>query len=310
MNVRTTAQSQMNNVTAYLQKQSSALTTVLGQLSSGLRIQAPSDDPAGYVAVSQAKVQSGQFATYSQTMTDATSTLNAGVSALQDTNDIFTQAKQLAQQGANATTNPAGLKALADQVDSLVSRLVSTANTQFGSQYLFGGAASDAPPFEVTGTNAQGQATAVTYNGSGHQAQALIGPNQTVDTLYSGDKVFQKTGADAFQTLISLRDTLNNSSLSQTDMAAAMNQSLKDIDAVAGSIRDTTAQQSSSLVNLGALQSRVQDLKLAADTQVTNIGRTDYSSAIVQMQEQETAMQATLAVSARLVQPSLLSFIQ
>jgi flagellar hook-associated protein 3 FlgL len=306
-----TVQSQANTIIAYMQQQSSALSTVQNQLSSGYRIQTPADDPAGYAALAQARATSQQFATYSQTMSDATSTLNAGVDAFQDVNNILTQAKQIATSGANANTDPSGYQVMATQVNGLINRLVSDANTQVDGQYLFGGTATDTPPFQVT-TDAQGNTTGVTYSGSADAARSLIGPGQTVDTRYAGSQVFQQAGADVFQALINLRNNLTDPTLtqSQSSMSAALNQSLTDIGSATTAVGNTTAQQSSSLSTLSAIQNRVQDLKLASDSRIGTVGGTDYSSAIVQMQEQDTALQASMAVSARLFQPNLLSFIQ
>ncbi|MDB5307480.1 MAG: flgL [Gemmataceae bacterium] len=309
--MRVTAQSQANNVIAYMQQQSSTLASVQGQLASGFRIQAPSDDPAGYAVLSGAKASSLQFATYTQTMTDATDTLNSGVSALQDVSGILSQARQLATQGADATTDATGYKAIASQVNGLISRLLTDANTAVGGKYLFGGTATDSAPFQVTATDAQGNPTAISYTGSPDRARALIGPGQTVDTRYVGSQVFQQPGADVFQTLINLRNNLTDPTLtsSQGGMSAALNQRLSDLTAAAGAVSNTTAEQSSNLATLSAVQGRVDDLKLAADAQVGTVGGTDYSSAIVKMQEQEVALQASAAVSAKLLQPNLLSFI-
>jgi flagellar hook-associated protein 3 FlgL len=309
---RVTAQMQANDAVAYMQQQSSALATAQNQLSSGSQIQVPSDNPSGYTTLVEAQTASLQYATYNQTMTAATSTLSSSTNALQNINNILTQSQTIAEQGADASTSTVGYQALATQVNSLISQLMTNANASVGGAYLFGGTANNAPPFQVSATDSQGNPTAITYNGSSEPGQTLIGPGQTVNTEYAGNQVFQQSGSDVFQALINLRNNLTNpaNTQSQNTMSQALNQSLTEIGSAATAVQNVEAQQSSSMSMMGSLQTQVQNLQLAANTQASNVGSTDYASAIVQMQEQETALQASMTVSAKMLQTSLLNFIQ
>jgi flagellar hook-associated protein 3 FlgL len=314
MYLRVTAQMQANDAITYMQQQSSQLATLQGQVASGIQLQVPSDNPAGYTTLTQAQTASLQYATYNQTMTDATSTLSASSSALQNINNILTQAQGLATQGADATTGSQDYQAIATQVDSLISEALTNANVSQGGVYLFGGTANSAPPFSVSATDASGNPTAIAYNGSSESSQVLIGPGQTVNTQYAGSQVFQQSGADVFQALINLKNNLTNPTLtqSQNSMSQALNQSLSQISSASTAIQNVEAQQSSSVSMLGSLQTQVQNLQLAVNTQVSNVSSTNYSSAIVQMQEQDTALQASMEVSSQMLQSqsNLLNFIQ
>jgi flagellar hook-associated protein 3 FlgL len=309
MNIRVTGQTQVSNAIAYIRNSSDGLAKYQDQLSSGLRVKLPSDDPVQYPALARAKAESARLTAYAATMSDATTSLNAGVSALQDANDVLTQAKQLAAQGANGDVNQNDQDALATQVDALIDRMVAAGNTQVNGHYLFGGTATDTPPFRVATTNAQGKPATIAYDGSADRGRALIGAGQTVDTKYVGSAVLQQGGGDVFQTLTSLRDALRDPAMSQAAKSQALNQSLSQIDTAQTAIGNAMGEQSSSLATLDSLQSRMQDLKLTADTRSGEIEGTDYAEAVVKMQEQENTLQASLAVSARLLQPSLLSFI-
>jgi flagellar hook-associated protein 3 FlgL len=302
---------QANNAIAYMQQQSAAAATYENQLSSGLQIQAPSDNPIGYTVLAQAQTDSLQYATYNESITNATSTLSSSSTALQNVNGILSQAQTLATEGANATSGGVEYQGLADQVNSLVSELLNNANTQVGGSYLFGGTATGTQPF-TSSTDSSGNVQAVTYNGSSQAGQALIGPNQTVATESVGSQVFQQSGADVFQALITLRNNLSNPSLtsSQPAMSAALNQSLSAITTAATAIQSVEAQQSSSVTTLGSLQTQVQNLQLAANNQATNVSAVDYPTAIVQLQQQETSLQASMDVSSKILQQNLLNFLQ
>jgi flagellar hook-associated protein 3 FlgL len=309
---RVTAQMQANDAISYMQQQSSALDTAENQLASGIQLQVPSDNPVGYTTLVQAQTASLQYATYNQTITDASSTLSSSSNALQNINNILTQATAAATQGADATTGSSGYQGLATQVNGLISELMTNANSAVNGNYLFGGTATNTPPFQVTATDAQGNPTAITYNGSSDPGQVLIGQNQTMNTEYAGNQVLQQSGADVFQALINLRNNLTNPALiqSQNSMSQALNQSLGEISAAATAVQNVSAEQAGNMTTLNSVQTQIQNLQLAANTTAGNVSDTNYSSAIVQMQEQQTALQASMEVSSKMLQTSLLNFLQ
>jgi len=305
MNVRVTGQTQTNSAVAYLRQNAAGLAKYQDQVSSGLRVKLPSDDPAQYPALARARAAGERLGAYAGTLAAANTDLNAGVGALQEATSVLTRAKQIAVEGADAGTDQQGATALATEVDGLIARMLSAANTEQDGAYLFGGTATGSPPFAA---DAAGNPTTITYNGTADRGRGLIGPGQTVDTKYAGAAVFQRPGADVFQTLIGLRDDLRNPGAG--GKSQAINARLGAIDAALDAVGDTTAEQASHLAGLDALQGRMTDLKLTADTRAGEIEGTDYFDAVVRMRAQENALQATMAVSAKLLQPSLLDFIR
>lgn len=309
MNIRVTAQTQTASAIANMQRQTAAIAKYQGELSSGWRVQLPSDDPAAYPALVRARTTSNRYAAYGQTISESTGTLNSGVTALGDVNDVLVRAKQIAIEGADASTTTDGFAALANEVDGLINRTLSAGNTQVDGQYLFGGTATGAPPFRVAATNASGNPTTIAYDGAAERARTVIGPGQTVDTRYTGTEVLQNASGDVFQALIGLRDDLRNPANAKGG-SAVFNQRLGEIEKASDTISNVTGEQASSLATLQAIQARMGDLKLSADTRVGELAATDFAETIVKMQEQSTGLQATLSVSSKLLQPSLLDFIR
>lgn len=309
MNVRVTGQTQTANALFYLRQQAGEAARWQDQLSSGLKVKAASDNPAAFAAVAQSLAISRRTGTYQQTITDATADLNAGVSSLVDAGKVLGKAKELATQGANSGNDTSENEAYATEVDSLLNEMLDIANRQSDGKYLFGGTADGAKPFRVSAFTPGGVPATVAYDGAGERASGRIGPSQTVDTKYVGSQVFQASGADVFNELIGLRDDLRNSTLSPGAKAKAISARIGTLDAAQKQLGNATGEQSAALAGMEALQSRLIDLKLNADTRVTNLSGTDYAEAVVKLKEQETAYQATLGVTSRLLQPSLMDFI-
>lgn len=312
MNVRVTALTQSNNSIANIRLRSAELAKYQNQTSTGLRVSKPSDDPGAFPALSQVKAASLRLGAYAQNVSDSTAVLNAGVSTLQDVNDALVRAKQIALEGADATANsdPNSIEALAVEVDGLIDRALKSANSTPDGKTIFGGTASDTAPFSVATTDANGRPATIAYDGAAQRARTLTGPNQTIDTRYTGDTVFQKPGADVFQSLIALRDNLRNSALTGSARGAAFAQTITDLDASRNAIGETVAEQSSNLATLEAQAKLTDDVKLNADARIGELEGTDYAQAIVKMQENQTSLQAIYSVTSRLFESSLLDFIR
>jgi flagellar hook-associated protein 3 FlgL len=243
---------------------------------------------------------------------DSTSVLNAGVSALQDVNDVLVRARQIAIEGADSTTgsDPTSREALAIELDGLITQALQIANSQPDGKAVFGGTAIDSPPFRVATLDANGRPATIAYDGAAERTRSLIGVGQTVDTRYAGNTVFQQPGADVFQSLIALRDDLRNPTFNDAARSQALNTRLTELTAARDAIGDVMGEKSSNLANLESLGNLLTDLKLTADIRTGELAGTDYADAVVKMQEQESALQAIYAVSAKLLEPSLLDFIR
>lgn len=310
MNIRVTGQTQVNNAIANLRRQASDAAKFQDQLSSGLKVKAASDNPTAFATLTTAKASGKRMSTYQQTLNDSTSDLNAGVSVLQETTRLLTRASQLAIDGASGTIDATGFEAIASEVDSLIDSLLTTANQQQDGRYLFSGTATDTPPFRVDTLTADGKPATIAYDGAAERSRALVSPSQTVDNRYAGDEVFQATGQDVFAALIGLRDDLRNTTLTESEKTAAASARLGDIQTARDRVGEVMGEQSATLAGMEAIQSRLSDLKLNADSRAGDLEATDFAEAVLRLREQEAGFQATLGVSAKLLQPSLLDFIR
>jgi flagellar hook-associated protein 3 FlgL len=306
---RVTGQTQVATAIANLRAQTARQAKLQDQIGSGTKLALPSDGPAEYAAAARGKAASQRFDVHLQSIATATADLNAGVSALTQTNRLLSKASQLAQEGVNGATDAVGYEALATELDGVIDQAITLANSKQDGRSLFAGTATDTPAFAVT-RDAAGKPTAVQYTGSGDRAAVIVGPGQATDTRYVGSAVFQQSGGDVFAALIGLRDDLRNGSLTGTAKAAALTARLSDLEAARTAVGGAVAEQSASLVTLDATSARIRDLKLDTDARTGELEGTDYTEAVVKMKEQDGVFEATLAVTAKLMQPSLLDFIR
>ncbi len=173
----------------YVNKFNNNIYNYQKQLSSGLRLHRPSDDPVGFRQVTSFTARLEELRTEEFSVKDAENKLNTSVSQLQETNNLLTSARLLAQQGVSALSQ-SERNALAVEAESLLESLKDITKTKAAGAYLFGGTRSDEVPFEFSPPSATGGTLTVDYRGSSQNSRSFIGEAVSVETFYAGDSVF------------------------------------------------------------------------------------------------------------------------
>ncbi|OYV34776.1 MAG: flagellin, partial [Rhodospirillales bacterium 20-64-7] len=148
--------------------------TLESQLSSGLAINSPADNPAGYITAQG-------FTSQLNGLTQAISNANTGVSLLQTAQGAITQQigvvqqlNSIAVQAANGTQTSAEAQSLQNVVTQLTSQVNTIANqTQFNNISLLNGTFSGVQ-FQVGANEGQTQTLSI-----GNLAASAIGLNAT-----------------------------------------------------------------------------------------------------------------------------------
>lgn len=163
------------------------------QISSGLRISRPSDDPVAFRQATSLSVRLQELQSESYAVVDSETKLNTSVSQLTAANELVVRARSLAQQGIQATSDTER-NALATEVEGLLNSLQDISKTQSAGSFLFSGTRSDIPPFDFDQPAAPGRTLQVNYRGSTENSRAYIGDAFSVDTFFAGNEIFGPSG--------------------------------------------------------------------------------------------------------------------
>jgi flagellar hook-associated protein 3 FlgL len=142
-----------------MQQSQQALSTALQQVSTGLRVNRPSDDPSASANMVTSLAESANVDQYTKNISSLQSQMQSADSALNSVVTSLNSAITLGTSGATGTVSVANRAAIATQVQGLLSDVIGQANTEYKGVYLFGGSASTTPPFvqaSTTYTSAQG----------------------------------------------------------------------------------------------------------------------------------------------------------
>ena len=273
------------------------------KLSSGKRINRPSDDPSGTRKVLGLKAEEFQVQQFLDNTETAKEQINFTSNTLESIQDIFSKIKELTIQASNDTLGQSERKIISGELDELLESVLQNANTDNNGRYIFSGTQTLTSAFTAT-RDSNGNISSVSYNGNNEEIKYQIGPNTFIQVNLPGGKLFQDN--KAFSTLISLRDSLNASTFDsiafsnlRTTMEAAtdaISTEITKFGAKANRLEMTTNSLENSQAALKELISYTEDA--------------DVASLIMDLKHQENVLQSSLKTGAMVIQSTLLDFLR
>jgi len=274
----------LNSSLDSLTTQQNTLTT---QLSSGLAVAMPSDDPLAAAESVQLGSGISRDDSYVQSATGIESRLQVSDSALGSAVSEITAAISLAVSGLNGTSDGADLNTVSSQLGNIRDQVMSLANTSYAGSYLFSGTAGSTQPY--SNNTATTPATAV-YAGDGNKEFTQTPSGQKIAVSVPGSAIFSAPGADVLGSLNSLIADF------ATGTASASTQA--DMNELSAGLSNLTAQRAV----LGSSLSTLQQTSTYASTDAVNLEAAQ--SALV---ASNTATVATELSSSETQQKALMS---
>jgi len=173
---------------AMMQRQRDLMNTQ-AQISSGKRINSPSDDPVGAAEAAGTRTALSQFDQFKSNQDRATYLLNLGESTLGHFVDAAQSVKEKLIAAGDGAYSNAERSALATDLQGILSQMVGFANSSDGAGgYLFAGSKEATAPFSQSGL-------AISYNGDTTPLQLEVSTNRLQQVKQSGDDVLLKVRA-------------------------------------------------------------------------------------------------------------------
>ncbi len=272
------------------------------ELSTGRRVNQPSDDPAAEAAMVQENSLSAAVDQYTANSDSLTDVLNTGDSTLSSVVTLLQRAVTLGVEGANGTNNQTDLNSIAAEVSTIQSQMLSLANTSYAGQYLFAGTATGTAPYVADPTTG-----AITYVGNGSQNKVQVGTGLSVATNLPGSSIFSQpndpntTVFTALQSLITALQSGNSSGIT-----AAEGQVSDSLNAV------NTAQvfYGSTVDELTTNENYLAQEKLNITTYENTLVSADTATAAADAAQAQTVLTTTVAATAQIDQQvNLLTYL-
>jgi flagellar hook-associated protein 3 FlgL len=273
------------------------LERLQGELTSGVRLSRPSDDPPAVrrALTFRAGISAGEQ--YLRNLDSSNAWLAATEVNLGAITDLLHRARELAVQGATDSLSNDERSAIAAEVHQILEQLVLVGNASLRGQRLFGGLITDADPFTLN----QGPPTTVTYSGESGAMLREIDVGTTIQINVPGSSFLPAV----FAALITLRDDLaagNTLAISSNDIGT-LDAALDDVLVVRSEVGARMNRVEATIDRQHQVQVRLQEL-------LSKVQDTDFAAAITEFSAQETVYRAALESGSRALQPSLLDYLR
>lgn len=286
-----------------LQRRMSSQATLQEQITSGKRINRPSDDPSGSVDIMRMRTQQRADTQYARNANNAVAWLTTIDNSLTQVSTQLTKARTLTLQGANAgALSNDQRQAIANDIDAIGQSLLSLANTNYNGRLVFAGTSSADAAFTAQTDPATGAKT-YTYNGfSGSGVERRVADATTVRIDSDGSEVFGTGGSSVFAMI----DTIAQKLRDGEDISSYVG----DIDAAASKVMQEVGRIGSRENQAVDAQNALQDRKVTLRSQLSSVEDLDMPAALVELSTLEVSYQVALASTAKVLQPSLLDHLR
>ena len=267
------------------------------QTSTGKRINKPSDDPSGITTLMDLNNQITRFEQFKKNIDRGKTLLQGSDSSLNSSTNILVRMKELAIQMSNDTINADDRALAAEEVNGAKETLLNLANTQIGDTYLFGGLKTESAPFDSTGA----------FQGNTTIPEVEVGNNVTQKILTNGQNAFGDDSVSSTEDIFDILDDLS-AALSANDMSG-INTQLDRIDNGINQLNNARADVGVKLNKLRLSETILDQFEIDTKVQKSNVEDIDMVQAINDFTLVERALNASLSVSAKILQPTLLNFM-
>jgi len=172
------------------QQQQQKLAKLQQQISTGVRLTRPSDDPAAASKILELEQTVSLNLQYQTNINLAEQRLNQQDAVLANYDSLLIRVRELAIQANNAPVDTVSRNAIAAEIDERLNELLSLANTiDSNGDYLFAGYQNNSAPFTRATT---GSRDFVSFNGDDGVRSVQISQNRQLEVDIPGREIFMQ----------------------------------------------------------------------------------------------------------------------
>ena len=286
------------------------------QISSGTRINRPSDDPASFATAERMKTLGNELARREESIASARTFVDRTQQELDGLADLFTTAREDGVRAAGDTRSDDDRRAIADELRSIKDEVVDRMNSTQDGEYIFAGNRTDTQPFNEDGDVNSDAPINGSLDALDGDRTRPIGKNQDLTVNVDGKALAQydTTGGDP-ETITGALDNLIKA-VDPADNAPPSGPPDPDISTALGEVEDALDHVISKGSEAGAIgrrlttaQEQVEAASLEANERRSDAEDTDLATAISELQQRQTQLQAAFQATSSTRQTSLVNFL-
>ncbi|WP_413300370.1 flagellar hook-associated protein FlgL [Bacillus sp. 1P10SD] len=296
MSLRVTQNILNSNLLFNLQRTNKSMDQLQEQVSSGRKINKPSDNPVTAVRSMFYRSSLNEIDQFKRNADDGLGWMTTTDEALDEVNSVLQRVRELTVQGNNGTNSNTDREAIAQEINQLKEHLGEVANSQIAGKYVFAGTDVTHPPYD----NAGKQFT----NTNNEKIELVVGQTNTVQINVKGIDIFNNDGAGGIFKVLS--DIVDDFRTPGTGTSDHLDQLDSQIDNVIKERSELGARMNRMELSI----SRIEGLEVSTTRLLSNEEDVDMAEVITNLKAQENVQRAALSIGARIIQPSLVDFLR
>ena len=263
-------------------------------ISSGLRVEKPSDDPTALTEIMRSSSGLRALEQYRENLSSADSRLHMEDNVLDQLSNALIRAKELAISQAGDTASAASRDVVRAEIEGIRDFVIELGNTQFAGSFIFGGDYADTRPFTAAG------ADPLRPPAGTHQVEGGAGAFYAVN--HSGQEIFVDS---------SILDALENLGTALgANSGAGIRTSITEVDAAFGSLQEMVGELGGRMNQVETALSNIDALEVNLQTFRSELQDADMEEAISKLVGRQVSYEAAMMTNARILQSTLTDYLR
>lgn len=287
--MRVTQSMLSNNMLRNLTTSYSKMGKLNEQLTTGKKVNRPSDDPVVAMRGLGYRMQVDKVAQYQRNIGEVNNWLDSTDDALDKVGQALHRAKELVTNAANTgTMTDEDREKIKSELDQLRQQIQDTANTKVGDKYIFSGTKTGTPLYT---------------KGTGYGNDPAFEQDITINVFDGVDLNVNSKSVGMFKDIDDMFQQIEDGAISFDEAIGAVDGMMDDLLTERA---DVGARQNRAEL----MDDRLQTQEVIATKQMSLNEDVDYEKVITEMITQESVHRAALSVGSRIIQPSLVDFLR
>jgi flagellar hook-associated protein 3 FlgL len=275
------------------------------QLSTGKRVNDPSDDPLAAAQAERLRSQLARISIENRMIGFARQMLSTAESTLGQVGDSLQFARENLVAAGNGAMSADDRALIAQQLSGVREQLLTLANRRDGAGgYVFGGQGTAAAPFDAQGNP-------VAPAPGPHPGEQQTGLDASYTTSMDGRAVFvdAAAGTTLFQQLDDVVAALEDASADPASVSAKVSTTIDVLDAGLERVLVARTRAGEQLRAIDAHESALASGDLDARERLSDLVEIDYAAAISSFQNNRTSLEAAMTTYAQIARLSLFDYL-
>lgn len=288
-----------NNMMRHISGSYDNLNTYMNQLSSGKKIARPSDDPVTAMEGINYRSQTAAIEQYKRNTSEAHNWFDNSDAALDKATQTMQKIQELAVQASSDSNDKKERNSIRKETEQLKEHLADIANTKANDKYIFNGTDTNSKPIEKNDQEDWTFAEEKTERKT-NPVMIEVADDIKIQANVNPEPIFNKK---LFDDIDHFNDALEENDSSKIE------KSISQMDEHIDSVIDSRADLGARMNRLELVENRLGEQEEFTEKALANNEDVDYEKVITKLKTQESMHRAALSAGSRIIQPSLIDFL-